>query len=327
MGHHDRMGFEVLDSRGPATSRPDDVSSAAVDVVQLDDSPATAIVRPHIDRRATARVGALVVVALVLGVGLGGLAVRRHEQDQQRQAQNAVLSVSAIFNNLSSAETGVITTATVVADLTNYGPVPVRVVTTTADQPESIRVQLFTSPPEVAPGGTARVSLSVPINCDVDDADPRVTVPVLTRDQRRHDVPVELNGMSLPGAICSGHTQNIQAAVIGSITRPLLRLTNNSDRTRGFVLKSDRGPDLTVLGPLISITTLPGTPVNVPAGRRVDLRLLVTARDCPRDLTALAGLPHLTVEETSRNDFANSGVGVDVTALVGAAVAKACDQR
>lgn len=35
------MGFEVLDSRGTAMGRPGDVSSAPVDVVQLDDSPAS----------------------------------------------------------------------------------------------------------------------------------------------------------------------------------------------------------------------------------------------------------------------------------------------
>ena len=35
------IGFEVLDSRGTATGRPDDVSSAPVDVVQLNDSSAT----------------------------------------------------------------------------------------------------------------------------------------------------------------------------------------------------------------------------------------------------------------------------------------------
>jgi len=138
-------------------------------------------------------------------------------------------------------------------------------------------------------------------------------------------VTVELNGLSLRGYHCNG-IQDLSATLIGSITRPLLRLTNNSDTTRGFVLKSDQGPDLTVLGPLISITTLPETPVDVPAGRSVDLRLLVTARDCPRDLSAFSGM-YLTVQQTGRTDFANSAVGVDVAALVGAAVAKACAKR
>ena len=277
------------------------------------------------------RVVVLVVAALAIGAVGSGVVVRRHEEDQQRHAQNAVLSVNTDFNDFLPANDGANTTATVIADLKNYGPAPVRVVTTPDGQQDGVRVQLFSSPPEVAPGGTARVSLSVPVDCDGPGADPTITVPLLTGDQRRHEVPVELNGMSLLGFYCnsghSGHGQDIQAAVVGSIWRPLLRLTNDSDRTKVFVVRDDQEPVATVPGPLVTITTLPAGPVDVPAGRSVDLRLQVSARECPRELSAIASFSSITVAEINRDGSSSSAMGVDVGALVGAAVARACAKR
>lgn len=340
------MGYEVLDSRGEATSRPDDAAPAAVDVEDLGalphpvDEPLPAP-WPVVRQRLTAavisvikapmsakRVVVLVVAALAIGAVVSGVVVRRHEEDQQRQAQNAVLSVNTDFNDFLPANDGANTTATVIADLKNYGPGPVRVVTTPDGQQDGVRVQLFSSPPEVAPGGTARVSLSVPVDCDGPGADPTITVPLLTGDQRRHEVPVELNGMSLLGSYCnSGHGQDIQAAVVGSIWRPLLRLTNDSDRTKVFVVRNDQEPVATVPGPLVTITTLPAGPVDVPAGRSVDLRLQVSARECPRELSAIASFSSITVAEINRDGSSSSAMGVDVGALVGAAVARACAKR
>ncbi len=340
------MGYEVLDSRGEATSRPDDAAPAAVDVVDLGalphpvDEPLPApwpVVRQRLIAAVISvikapmsakRVVVLVVAALAIGAVVSGVVVRRHEEDQQRQAQNAVLSVNTDFNDFLPANNGANTTATVIADLKNYGPAPVRVVTTPDGQQDGVRVQLFSSPPEVAPGGTARVSLSVPVDCDGPGADPTITVPLLTGDQRRHEVPVELNGMSLLGFYCnSGHGQDIQAAVVGSIWRPLLRLTNDSDRTKVFVVRDDQEPVATVPGPLVTITTLPAGPVDVPAGRSVDLRLQVSARECPRELSAIASFSSITVAEINRDGSSSSAVGVDVGALVGAAVARACAKR
>ena len=340
------MGYEVLDSRGEATSRPDDAALAAVDVVDLGalphpvDEPLPApwpVVRQRLTAAVSSvikapmsakRVAVLVVAALAIGAVVSGVVVRRHDYDQQRLAQNAVLSVNAVLHDFSPGDFGANPMATVIADLKNYGPSPVRVVTTPDGQLEGVRVRLVSTPPEVAPGGTARVSLSVPVDCDGPGADPTFTVPLLTGDQRRHAVPVELNGVSVRSVYCDrGHSQDVQAAVVGSISRPLLRLTNDSDRAKVLVVRADQEPVATVPGPLVTITTLPAGPVDVPAGRSVDLRLQVSARECPRELAAIASFSSITVAEINRDGSSSSAMGVDVGALVGAAVVRACAKR
>ena len=339
------MGYEVLDSRGLATSRPDDESPTAVDVVDLGASPhpidePPPSPRPVVRQRLTAavtsaikapmtarRVAVLSVAALAIGAVVSGVVVRRHEEDQQRLAQNAALSVTAVLHDFLPGDFGANPIATVIADLKNYGPVPVRLVTTPDDQQDGVHVRLVSTPPEVAPGSTARVSLSVPIDCDGKGTDPTFTVALRTGDQRRHEVPVELNGVSVRSVYCDrGHSQDMQAAVVGSISRPLLRLTNDSDRTRVFLVKADEQPVGTVLGPLIRITTLPAGPVDVPPGRSVEVRLQVSARECPRDLSTLAAFSSLLIDEVS-GGTSSTGMGVDIGALVGAAVARACAKR
>jgi len=341
------MGYEVLDSRGEATNRPGDASPAAVDVMDLgalphpvDEPPPS--VWPVVRQRLTVavvsvikapttakRVALLVVAALAIGAVVSGVVVRRHEEDQQRQAQNAVLSVGAIVSNFSPTNSGAVTTAAVTADLTNYGPVPVRVVTTPGDPKAGRSVQMLSSSPDVAPGSTARVSLGVPVDCQGQGGDPTFTVPVLTGDQRRHEVPVELNlgEMSVRSAICNDGNGDVQASVVGSIARPLLRLKNDSAGTKVFVVRDGQGP-VARDGPLVTITTLPATPVDVPSGQSMDLRLLVTLRECPRDLSAITTGVYLTIDASSNDGSLTSGMGVDIGALVGAAVAVArCTER
>ena len=127
--------------------------------------------------------------------------------------------------------------------------------------------------------------------------------------------------MSLRGYFCSGHAQDSQAALIGSIARPLLRLRNDSDVDLEFTRSG-------IIDPLITVSTRPDMPIRVRARTSRDLHLVVKARRCPSDISLLSSGSYLNIDSAGADtDSIPASAGVDISALVGAAVAKACAKR
>ena len=100
----------------------------------------------------------------------------------------------------------------------------------------------------------------------------------------------------------------------------MLLLTNDSNVDLQFTLSGAIGP-AEFNGPIITVSTLPAMPVRVRAGTSLDVQLLVRARRCLGDISVVSGSSYLNVDSSA------SSTNVDIAALVGAAVARACAKR
>ena len=330
------MGYEVLDSGGESTSRPDAGAPADVVVLDLDSLPEPEPTpAPWLRRRLAAapeaatapvtlrRTAAVVAASLALGAVGGGVLVSRHDRAQQRGAERAALVVQVSTTNVSSTNGGASSTiAHITTQLTNHGPLPVQVLTGTSAT--GVNVDVLGASPQVAAGGQKLVMVLIPVDCGSQSPDPKVALPVRTADQRRHDVQVDLTqpGSSLRDSVCNGPNNPVGAQLTGPIARPVLRITNSGAEQMRFTISSNLGVGNSQAD--IVVRTVPTVPVVVRAGSTLDLGLSVTARRCPPDLASWANGSYLSVDGLSPNGTSNPAAGVDLGSLVGAAVARAC---
>ena len=331
------MGYEVLDSTGAASGRPDDEPPAAMDVIARD-APPTITSTNTTTRRPPIGVVALVVAALVLGAGTGGLAVRRYDEVQQRQARQSVLIADAqLLNSRPPKVTGA-TTATLSARLTNHGPLPITIVTAAGAMPAGITAEVVnashdassTAGLEVAPGASRLVSLTVPMLCNRPQDDQDVLLAVRTADRRVRQIAVgtDLGGrLTVRAAGCdAGRIGQSRVTLVGPVSRPSLRLTNLSNQDVRFSIPPVAGFADFPEDRIVKSSTLPPLPVTVRGGTSLDVRLTISAVRCRHDISALRNGIRLPVTAISA-DYGLASTNVDIAALVGSAVARACAKR
>jgi hypothetical protein len=343
------MGYEVLDS---GSGRPTDPrrgpSSAPLDVVDLDDLPPEggpgagggrydgpplgAFARlsrsvaetPPPARRLLG--GAL--AAVLVGAMVGGVAVRGYDDRQAAAADRARLSAVASVKTVGPAPgaTQDEVQLRALARVSNLGPLPIRVVTGQS-LPSDPTIDVLESSPEVAPGDEADLSITATVRCRSLLLDLDIVVPVLTADGRRHGLPLlGLGDAGATDALCQRSYDPVQVQLSGSLDRPVLEITNDGPRDLDFTITADEmsqeGPERS---PLVTLTTDPSTPVSVRARGSRSVSLVLTARRCVRDLSRLPDGIYLLVEGRLPADNAVVATnGANLSALTGAAVARAC---
>lgn len=339
------MGYEVLDPSGH-TPMSDDGPPAGRDVVVLDDwaapeptvsSPPWPVLRGRVAATVRAaltapptarRAVAVVVVSLAVGALGGAVLAARHLDQRRLAAARTELSVLASTTNFATVPNGEAGWGELTAQLTNFGPRPIAVVTRTGQSGPTVVMESGSS--TVGPRAQASVRLLLPVDCAEPFAE-RPTVPVRTEDGRRHEVPIDLRGTfgdsSLRDAVCGGVQNVLSAELAGQLARPVLVVTNVGKQdlrislsgSIGFAGEADANRD-------VVLETVPRTPLRLEAGASVDLALTITVRECPADIADVSsGNGYVSVDGVQASG-AQSGAGVDVSTLIGAALNRACSR-
>ena len=208
------------------------------------------------------------------------------------------------------------------ATVSNQGPLPITVVTTPAGGVSGTRVSVVGSSPAVQPGASSQVRMHLHVACGRPGTEQTADLSARTADRREHLLPLAASdgAKRLLDACNANNGDLVRATVVGAISRPVLRLTNDSNLDLTFTLSGTIGP-AEFNGPIITVATLPAMPVRVRAGTSLDVQLVVRARRCLGDISLVSGNSYLNVDSSA------SSTNVDIAALVGAAVARACAKR
>jgi hypothetical protein len=339
------VGYEVLDS-GRAQRTADGAQGAPgpVDVVALDDLPDPGddafkpmprqlprwlTTRP---KQLTAKVAAVLATAAVLGV-VGGAWWADHRADvaQLARARSAVNAFSLVVGvDGHDAGTGH------VADLTlrvfNLGAQPLTIVPSKSGARLSATspiVSLITGDGTVRPGRDALVRVQLPLDCNALQS-LRVRVPVRSPDGTVHPVDARSNdqgGLDVnPQGVCmqDDYVDPLPVSLTGSLTRPMLELTNTTDRP--VTVSLDSGSPLTQeSSEFLALTTRPALPTVVPAGATKRLSVRIDVQGCHRDLAALSygGIGFLSLRVEGAPDGLTQ-TGIDLSTLVGASLERSC---
>lgn len=346
------MGYEVLDAADGVAGRVSSSPYPSSEIVALDDLPTpTSSPEPRRPRAPrpmltwlrtgpARRVWVLVTVAALLGIGVGSWWTKqRAEQLQRLQAQ----SVVRVFASADSVDPSMPSQGGRFADITvrvvNLGPLPV----TVAISPGTARpavgsptVAIVSGVPEVRSGDEALARIRLRLDC-TSDRPLSPTLPVTTADGRTHQLPLRAGVNStkqvIPRDLCANGMgeQALDASLAGTMTSPVLVLRNTSEQP--LVVSLDSGSPLTqYASTFLALTTVPALPINVPAhgATRLQLRLTVTGcRQNAADLASLGQYGYLGFQGESPAGPLMGGTanaGVDVNALIGAAMARSCQR-
>jgi hypothetical protein len=337
------VGYEVLDGGG-ATSAVTDRGRGQIEVVALEDLP-----HPDVDRgprrpprfppwlvttlrQVTPALAVAFAVAVLAGVAAGAwVAHRRAAAADEASARNAA-SAFAIVAGIDSYASGTGQVADVTLRLFNVGARPITVATSDpgADPSRTAPVvRLINGDGTLLPGRDALVRAVVALDCD--SAGPfQITVAVRSQDGTLHDVAVrddEHVGLTRSAsAMCSrdDYADPLPVRLTGSLRSPSLQLSNTTDRP--LTISLDSGSPLTqAASEYLAVTTLPALPLVMAPNSEQHLSLRLTVQGCHRDLGPLqdggSGYLGLRIEGSPDGPVQT---GVDVSALVGAALERSC---
>jgi hypothetical protein len=357
------MGYEVLDADGSGRAVTP-VPGAAAEVVALEDLPdpragldeAPRPARqapvwlarrlPEVRRSQGAStpsrpwrlLAGLCAACAVAGV-IVGMVWSGHHASQVRLAE-ARGAVSA-FATLVSANR-VPTSQGPAADLSvrvyNVGSSPLKLVTTPRDARltfTSPEVSISSGTDTVKPNTSETVTTRILLDCDKTDA-LQATVPVAPPDGTVHQLAVandESQPLPVPAELCNerpGQYQTLDVNLGGTLAHPLLRLQNATTRdvTASWAFEGGSGgfgPDRRD----VQLTSDPALPLILGPHEARTVALNVVVRSCGADkpleeYTSL-GFVNLHVQFTDGWQEPDYGAdGVDLSAIVGAAVQRAC---
>ncbi|GAA4349704.1 hypothetical protein [Angustibacter luteus] len=351
------MGYEVLDvgggrepDRGPPGAGPGGAPAGEPDVLDLTSPPE----RPEPGAPTTSRLRqprrTALLAAVAVSVGAAGAAYwSAHRPDDSQTAATGGTRVLAVAQPAELAMVGPTMAASLRISVVNTGQVPVDVVVS----PAQIRpVQGATliglangGSPRIAPGEARQVVALVGISCVRSTAvTPRLSIkgpdgrtqPVTVRDINLDTYRVNAR------AVCGNPDEaDLTARVAGTVRTPMLVVRNGSHHDVAITVSTDSPvqPALDVrgkvqqstrvgaVGPPVTLTTVPGLPVVLPAQTDITLVVQLRLRGCQPLATLqhqgyllLLGVPiavQHTVPETS-------SAAVDLTALLGSEQARAC---
>jgi hypothetical protein len=338
------VGYEVLDAGRAGERDVADHAHGPVDVVALDELPLPeAGGGPRVPRqlppwvRSAARqltptVAAALAVAVLTGLGAGTWVTHRRAEAAQEARARGVVSAFAVVAGVDTYPSD----AGQVADFTlrvfNVGDRPVTVAVSDARRrgptPEPV-FSLVTGDGTLRPGRDALVRARVTLDCDGLQA-LRLQVPVRSADGRLHDVPVrddEHVGISQsPQALCSRdeYVDPLPVRLTGSLRDPVLELTNSTEQP--LTISLDSGSPLTqASSEYLALTTRPALPLVIAPNSTRRLALQLAVQGCHRDLGPLSdgGLGYLGLRIEGNPDGVVQ-TGVDLSALVGAALERSC---
>ena len=333
------MGYEVMDAGGTTDATVPNGSAPPVEVTELnpDDAPAVPLAtRPSAWRTALARArsanrsvllaagAALVIGALAGGLVTGARDAASLSADRQRSQLAVVAQVESSSARLQNATVRI----DVTAHVTNLGSEPVDLVTPS---------RLAVGPPDerLPPGKGSSVRLRLRQPCGL-VAGRGLAVMVRTADGRLHEVPLR---QSEPlGMLCANSTDpvpRVLARVQGTTERPVLVVTNPRAEPVRVSFASVVSQGSPAVNGLIAVLTEPAMPLAIGAGEQGRATLDVRATRCVEDLATISQLsqisfPALLVSQVNGlgawGDPGTEDLGgsVDISLLVGQALARAC---
>ena len=333
------MGYEVMDAGGTRDATVHDGSPPPVEVTELNPDDVHAVplaTRPSAWRTALAHVRSAnrpvllaAGAALVIGALAGGLVTGARDAaslvaDRQRSQLAVVAQVESSSARLRNATVRI----DVTAHVTNLGSEPVDLVTPS---------RLAVGPPDerLAPGQGSSVRLRLTQPCGL-VAERGLAVTVRTADGRSHEVPLR---QSEPlGMLCASSTNpvlRVLARVEGTTERPELVVSNPRAEPVRVSFASVVSQGSPAVEGLIAVLTEPAMPLVIGAGQQGRAVLDVRATRCVKDLAAISQLreisfPALLVSRVNGlgewGDPGTEDIGgsVDISLLVGQALARAC---
>ena len=361
------MGYEVIDEQGPVASGlppPATTSSAPRPAGPAGPARPPASAEPYdlgelepvepstsggpgrdpwsrlrsTDLQRLARVPAVVAGAgLVLGALMGGYVVHQHAVGvAEAQERSSVSAVAVAENQLANGINGV-RMATLTVRLTNFGPRALEPVLSDASHrptQEEPLVEASTPNPKAAPGGSALVTMTVPLPCD--ERLGTLHLPVRTVDRQVHllavsspDSDVLREDRTMCGEAEPTHSY-VTATLVGTPERPLLRFTNQADQARRIWLQSNLASLVPMPGVIIRLS--PSLPHDVDPQGMFHLRISVHVDRCIRDVgsyeQAQVWLGFLDTD-IGRHDPPTDAdwqnvMGASIGSVVTAAMLKAC---
>lgn len=329
------MGYEVLDASGQTAGEPAGAVPAPRDVVDLGDAALATGPAPA-RRRVRPTTPVLLVGALVAGAVLGAAVSRHSAQQRADAADRAALTVAATSTSVAPFVLPIGMGARLQVTVTNLGPLAVDVEAsdrTRSDTAQGTREPVVTvlgARTSIAPGTAASVEMRVPVDCRAGHRI-RTTLPVRTADGAHHDVPVALPDDGRPPAtICPplNGVPELRATLLGTVLLPMLQLSNNTDDPMRVRLPPQQlSPDGSAA--VIEVVTRPQLPTTIQPHDQLSVHLRFVPHGCVRDLQDLQRLDiaTLTVSPTRLRPgrpLLSDDVPVDVTAVVAAAMVRAC---
>jgi len=359
------VGYEVIDEQGPVASGLPPAAPSALpppaglggrpsaagepyDLGELEPiAPSTAgppgASRPRRLRRADvqrlARVPGVVGGAgLALGALLGGYVVHQHAVGvAQAQERSSVSAVAVAENQLANGINGV-RMATVTVRLTNFGPRALEpVLSEPSHRPtqEEPLVEASAPNPKAEPGGSALVTMTVPLPCDARLG--TLHLPVRTVDRQVHQLEVrspDSEALQEDRTMCGNAEPThsyVTATLVGTPDRPLLRFTNQADQARRIWLQSNLAALVPMPGVIIRLS--PSLPHDIDPQGTFHLHISVHVDRCIRDVgsyeEAQVWLGFLDTD-IGRHDPPTDAdwqnvMGSSIGSVVTAAMLKACE--
>lgn len=339
------MGYEVIDEHGPVdgADRSATASSRSPAPFELGDLPPVEPDPPRDDSPRRPRLQRLVrlpaVLAsftLVAGAVVGGYVVHQHAAGLAAAQERSVIQAVAVAENQLASGINGVRMATLTVRLTNFGPKPIQPVLSKDDHtPSQVSplIQASAPGPEApANGGSALVTLTVPLACDQALGD--LQLPVRTPDQQVHQVPVRSPGSDMlqqDRTMCDeGPPDNsyVSITLSGSVDKPVLRFANQSDQARQIWLRTE-GNELRPL-PGVQITLGRRFPIDIGPEATVQVPLRVHVSRCIKDASQLEWAQvWLGFQESGAGrdqvpaDWQNMS-GTTVGSVVTAAILRAC---
>lgn len=328
-GHEPRLGAQADDGRSGGWRADDVLDLDALPEPASDDRGPTAPTWLRGRRMGRVRLGVGLVTVLVTGL-VAGSAWAGHVHDRQRAAErSATLAVTALADSWTRVPWTRRPVADVVVRVVNTGPLPVDVVgSTLGDRPRSTRpyVRPLVDGLRVARGDELSISVLQRLDCSSGVPVP-LAVPVRTADGVVHQVPVRRGGPGqlVPSQVCDEARPDlgVTARLTGSLRDPVVELRNPSS---GTVLVTVETPGK---GRPVQVSTTPPVPVDVEPDATLRVGLSVRAPTCVRDAAVVQAAGNLTLEARSLPTMGapapqSQSVRLDVSALVGAAMQRAC---
>ena len=275
---------------------------------------------------------------LLVGALLGGYVVHQHGVGEaQAQARSSINAVAVAENQLATGINGV-RMATLTVRLTNFGPRPIEPVLSARSQQASRThplVEASTPHPKAdAEGGSALVTITVPLPCDAQLGTLRL--PVRTIDRQVHQLDVrapDSEVLEQDRTMCERPEPThsyVTATLVGTPERPTVRFWNQSAQARRLWLQST----VESLAPMpgVTIRLSPSLPHDIDPESTLALQVSVRVNRCIRDVgsyeRAQVWLGFLDTdigrhEPPGDSDWQNV-MGTSIGSVVTAAMLKAC---
>ena len=275
------------------------------------------------------------VVLLLVGWAVGGTLATRHAESAREAERESRLAVVGTVTGVDAVPGSRVADFTV--RLANAGPLPVAVVLSGEhDQPTTTKplVRPLGGAAIVPAGGNLSTSLRLMVDCtgnqDVRDL---LRVPLRTADGVVHRLMVTDDGATAStvygGSPCSQGFPSLDAGIAGTIDHPVLRLHNTTTRPLQVRIDLENSPFVAQSKNFSVLRLQPDLPQVVPGGGRVDLAVTLVPWSCPAGLSVVLGSqvsPYIVLLSgyPGAGSLAQDRVGVDLSALWGAALARNC---